>query len=341
MTLLERYIAEYPNRMGKVLEKFDNIEKMTIDDLQAVVDKFDPIYPSSADTYKINIKSYIEWLNKNGAETIVKPEEINALKFSLRQNDYVIFDDASLHKAWRRFFDSAEELNKNFDNKRVLVTYAASILLFHGMTVPQLMALKLNQVHDDGAIDGYENIVLTPKDQAIVMNYKYMKVSANRKKLVGDTYIRSSIEEVSEDFLYRQFSRVKVSDADIKTNLGIKNIILAGQFNRIYQLEKKYGEVEYNHKIPDWFSDILNEGEEIAPATFVNRRRQYQKYRQQRKEWEAVKSEMEVSSEPIEKEPQHSDVAELLERLDQTRKILYSAMQEIECIENELKKLKI
>ena len=331
MTLLERYKAEYPNRRIKAVASFDNIENMTFDELQKVVSKGEPINPESATTYTINIKSYIEWLNANGISTKITPAEVSNLKFPLRSSDYVIFDDESLHQAWRRFFDSAEEVKGRFATDRVLITYAATILIFHGMTVQQLMELELSQVHDDGVIEGYEHIKLTPKDQAIIMNYKYLKVSPNGKALTGTKYIRSSMENVTEDFIYRQFARIKVADPNTKTVLGLKNIILAGQFNRIYEMEQKYGMIKWNCKLPDWFVNVLNENGELPHATFSKRRNQYEEYKWQRK---GKESKMEVKPVPEPKPEPVNRVAELLERLDK-------AMEEIEYVKSELKKLNL
>lgn len=221
--------------------------------------------------------------------------------------------------------NQAIKSGSQFSANSYLMSYAAGILGFHGLTDEQIIELDLIDITTEG-VKGY-NLPLTKEDINILMSYKDVTTLANHMPLIGSKYIRSSrgIDNIDGAFLSRPLWRLKLPEeySYLKNLLRVQNLYQLGVYNRIYELEKSTGEtVTLGGITPLWFKKIIGKAE---MAITVNKKR-YIQYKHDREEAQSDIPKEVITSEHISKQEIQKKYDELLQR----RRELDKEIQELQ-----------
>lgn len=287
--LINEYMAERNNLQAFELLKFESYPKylheMTIKEVNEIISGWNPVLPRTAMYTARKIGQYLEWLEKRGVSVAFKASE---LIFPIKKdNEAMIFSTVDIQKFYDILYGAIERqatLNgTNASTDVFLMTHAAGILAFYGLSDKQILDLDYSDVQPDG-VRGYD-LPLTQDDINVLMSYKNFKTYENRKSLKGEKYIRSVVygQTLDGQYINRPLSRVVCEDEYkfVREILTTSKLNLFGKFNRVYLEEQKRGElIPDKGVIPEWFSDIFK----VSINWRGKRRKEYISYRNARNE---------------------------------------------------------
>lgn len=341
----DEYVKAYPNRVVSALKKFDDIAKnlheMSTSEVNAITEKWSATTEATAANLRNMVKLYFDWLENQSIKVV---PSISDIVFPVKQTQFLVYDSETLHATWDKLLLSCERKatldGTTGTEDRLLVTYAAGILAFYGLTTEQILALDLSDVQKDGVL-GYD-LPLTEKDIEILLKYKSLTRFKNNQVLTGTKYIRA-VYEVSAEIIDRPLGIVKCCDSEkyLASILTHKNLAKLGAYSRIYDVEQSTEPLNLSEQyaLPEWFFEEL---EKVTGKKIVNTRRSsykkdYKAYRDERRAYESKKP---VSEKPkiVEKtkpvgKPQLIDYDELFEEIN-------FALAELEVIKKSLLKSK-
>ena len=347
----DEYVQTYPNRVVSALKKFaneaKNLHQMSTDEVNDITEKWSATTEASAANIRNTIKLYFEWLENQGIDVLPILSEI---VFPIKQTQFLVYDSETFHATWDKLLLSCERKatldGTTGTEDRLLVTYAAGILAFYGLTTEQILALDLSDVQKDGVL-GYD-LPLTEKDIEILLKYKSLTRFKNNQVLTGTKYIRA-VYEVSAEIIDRPLGIVKCCDSEkyLASILTHKNLAKLGAYSRIYAIEQSTEPLKLSEQyaLPEWFFAEL---EKVTGKKIVNTRRSsykkdYKAYRDERRAYEsknnkAYVAKIEKSFKQLEKpklveKPQLIDYDELFEEIN-------FALAELEVIKKSLLKSK-
>lgn len=288
---IEEYVKEYPQRPLQALEKFrycsKNLHEMTLQEINELVDAWNPLDEGTALNQKKQIVYYFRWLKENGINVDVEmPYDI---QIPLSTKKYLIYSTNDLAKYYNILFNYLERqaitTGGTFNKDTYYMCYAAGILAFYGLTEEQILELDLSDIQNTG-VNGYD-IPLTPNDIYILLAYKNITRLANNMPLYGTKYIRSTRkngESIDKAYLSRPIWRITFEKeyAYLKNLLRVSNLYWLGIYNRIYKYETtNFANVciQINKITPDWFADFVGEA---SKAQLVSRKKEYIEYRLER-----------------------------------------------------------
>lgn len=326
--LIDEYIAEYPLRQHDELLKFKSCEKnlheMTLNEVNEIVSKWNPVSANTALRTKWKIAQYLDWL-------IFKKRQ--SIKFDIMEVDLPTKDAPSNYifstKDIQQYYDilnlaierKAAMDGTNASNQIFKMTHAAGVLAFYGLTDKQILDLDLSDIQPEG-VRGY-NLPLTQEDINILMAYKNTWSYDGFHQLKGTKFIRTRVSDgstIDSYFLNRPLSKVVVEEkySYIKALLKTSQLNLFGKFNEVYRKEIKYGEaIPDIGKMPDWFKNIFK----VSPNWLTKIRKQYIEYRDARDaDEEAKESSDRVITNQLNEI--NSQIAELNKEAERLRKQL-------------------
>ena len=341
------YVSAYPTRNVSTLKKFvneaKNLHEMSTAEINAITEKWEGTTPASASNMKSIISQYFNWCAENNISVAA---DVNSIVFPKKTTEFLIYSSEMLHEYWEKYLKSCEreavKTGDGYNRARFLVSYAASILSFYGMTCEQILDLNLSDVQPDGII-GYD-LPLTKADIDVLLEYKNLTESENHKKLTGYKYVRSA-GKVSERTLNNGVNQgnCETKDKYLKAILTFKNTYVLGRYAEIYAAEKSTGElvtVDKRAVAPKFFTDRINliVGKEAQMQTILAYKREYVTYRSERMVYESKNGveyveKINRSFEQLEKtQPKPVDNAELKNALSE----IDFALAEIEVIKKSL-----
>ena len=291
----DEYVQTYPNRVVSALKKFaneaKNLHQMSTDEVNDITEKWSATTEASAANIRNTIKLYFEWLENQGIDVLPILSEI---VFPIKQTQFLVYDSETFHATWDKLLLSCERKatldGTTGTEDRLLVTYAAGILAFYGLTTEQILALDLSDVQKDGVL-GYD-LPLTEKDIEILLKYKSLTRFKNNQVLTGTKYIRA-VYEVSAEIIDRPLGIVKCCDSEkyLASILTHKNLAKLGAYSRIYAIEQSTEPLKLSEQyaLPEWFFAEL---EKVTGKKIVNTRRSsykkdYKAYRDERRAYES------------------------------------------------------
>ncbi len=329
--MIEEYIKEYPKRPLQALEKFRNsplnLHEMSLSELNEAVSKWKPLSARTAYNQRKDILNYFKWLLSKGIK--VDLSIVDKIEIPISEVKYLIFSTQDIIHYYNLLFsvltNQAIKSGSQFSANSYLMSYAAGILGFHGLTDEQIIELDLTDITTEG-VKGY-NLPLTKEDINILMSYKDVTTLANHMPLIGSKYIRSSrgIDNIDGAFLSRPLWRLKLPEeyGYLKNLLRVQNLYQLGVYNRIYELEKSTGEIVTLGGItPLWFKKIIGKAE---MAITINKKR-YIQYKHDREEAQSDIQKEIITSEYISKQELEKKYDELLQR----RRELDKEIQELQ-----------
>lgn len=288
--LISNYIDSNPHRKEKsILEllRFEKTDKflheMTIKEVNAETANWTPVSRETAVKTKSKISQYLKWLSDQNvsvafnAKDIVLPlkETVSAEIYSTKDiYHYYELLEMSINRMVTRDGTS-------FSGRYLLMTKAAGILAFYGLSDDQILSLDLSDISNEG-VAGY-NLPLTQRDIDTLLAYKRLERYDNNKTLKGTKYIRTVTPDVLPNtlFLNATFKFIKVEDEYkyLLTALKTSQLNLFGKFDRVYREEKSRGEdIASTRQIPQWFADIFN----VSKNWLTKMKKEYLEYRKKR-----------------------------------------------------------
>lgn len=329
--MIDEYIKEYPKRPLQALEKFRNsplnLHEMSLSELNEAVSKWKPLSTRTAYNQRKDILNYFKWLLSKGIK--VDLSIVDKIEIPISEVKYLIFSTQDIIHYYNLLFsvltNQAIKSGSQFSANSYLMSYAAGILGFHGLTDEQIIELDLTDITTEG-VKGY-NLPLTKEDINILMSYKDVTTLANHMPLIGSKYIRSSrgIDNIDGAFLSRPLWRLKLPEeySYLKNLLRVQNLYQLGVYNRIYELEKSTGEtVTLGGITPLWFKKIIGKAE---MAITINKKR-YIQYKHDREEAQSDIPKEVIISEHTSKQEIQKKYDELLQR----RRELDKEIQELQ-----------
>ena len=333
--MLAEYIKEYPKRPLQTLNKFKNVHKylheMTVEEINSETKKWKPLAENTANKQKKEIRDYFRWLQTKGIN--VNPNIAADINIPTSTIMFLIYSSEDIAYYYDKLFNYLQKSSvingTNFDKRSYLMSYAAGILAFYGLTEEQIINLDLSDVQPDRII-GYD-LPLTDKDMTILLEYKNTTKLANKMPLIGTKYIRSpylDAQNIDSAYLSRPIWRIKF-DKDhefLKSLLRVSNLYQLGIYNRTYQHEKQHNEILRNNATtPQWFIDML---------TFKNvnsvciAKKEYIEYRKERDNATTCNKpkELESTSTKSNEEIIHKRINDIAEQI----KNLSSELQELQ-----------
>lgn len=346
----DEYVQTYPNRVVSALKKFDDIAKnlheMSTDEVNAITEKWSATTEATAANLRNMIKLYFEWLENQGIKVV---PSISDIVFPVKQTQFLVYNSETLHATWDKLLLSCERKatldGTTGTEDRLLITYAAGILAFYGLTTEQILALDLSDIQKDGVI-GYD-LPLTEKDIDVLLRYKSLTRFKNNQVLSGTKYIRA-IYEVSAEIIDRPLGIVKCCDSEkyLASVLTHKNLSKLGAYSRIYDVEQSTEPLNLSEQyaLPEWFFEELEKatGKKIINTRRSSYKKDYKAYRDERRGYEtknnkAYVAKIEKSFKQLENvkpaEPKPS--AELLSALA----YVTSALTEVDALKKNLLKI--
>ena len=345
------YVSAYPTRNVSTLKKFvnepKNLHEMSTAEINAITEKWEGTTPASAANMKSIISQYFNWCAEN---SISVAADVSSIVFPKKTTEFLIYSSEILHEYWEKYLKSCEreavKTGDGYNRARFLVSYAASILSFYGLTGEQILDLNLSDVQPDGII-GYD-LPLTQADIDVLLEYKNLTESENHKKLEGYKYVRSA-GKVSERTLNNGVNQgnCEAKDKYLKAILTFKNTYVLGRYAEIYAIEKSTGNLVdcANRAIPaDFFTKRIDliVGKKAQMQTILSYKREYAAYRSERMVYESKnnveytkkldESFAQLEAKPVEK-PQLIDYDELFAEIN-------FALGELEVIKKSLLKAK-
>lgn len=332
----DEYKKEFPNKNVTALNKFvnevKNLHEMSTDELNAIIASWGGTTYATAMNRKSMIKLYLNWLTKNGVEVKANPEDIVV---PLKTTEFFIYSSENLHEYWGKYLESCEfeatKTGEYHSRERYLTSYVANILSFYGLTLKQILDINLDDVNPNG-IAGYD-IPLTKADIDVLLEYKGLNEFANKKKVGGKKYIRST-GVVSESTLDYGITHGACGEDGkwLKHILSCRNLYKLGRFAKIYETEQRNGKLVdcSNRAVPaDWFIKEISliVGREAKSGRLTSYKKIYDAYRAERMEYEAQHNKnyvakIDESFKQIEKTVEKPDVSGLLEALKYVNKAI-------------------
>lgn len=297
--MFNEYLEENPridakNTQG--LKKFQDspkhLHEMTVEELNEVAKNCNAITEEVASKYKREIKHYLKWLNSKNIQ--VNPTIAERIKFPIADMQFLVYSTEDIAYYYDLFFKALEkyQTRKTTINKGTfLMGWASGILAFHGLTPEQIIDLDLNDVTSDG-VKGYD-LPLSKEDIKILIQYKDLKKTGNKKDLVGNKYIRTTPDskgEINFRFLSIPLWRNHLGDEDnyLKGILRVTNLYQLGIFNRLYEYEKEHNlNLNAHQATPEWFIKI-GRLENRCLNNIVKTKKDYFAYRTERDESQKV-----------------------------------------------------
>lgn len=287
----DEYKATYPKRVVAALNKFvgeaKNLHSMSTDEVNAITGKWSATTEASAANIRNTIKLYFEWLENQNIDVL---PILSNIVFPIKQAQFLVYDSETLHAAWEKLLASCERKatldGTTGTEDRLLISYAAGILSFYGLTTEQILALDLSDVQKDGVI-GYD-LPLTEKDIDVLLRYKNLTRFKNNQVLTGTKYIRA-VYEVSADIIDRPLGIVKCCDSEkyLASVLTHKNLAKLGAYSRIYGIEQSTEPLNLSEQyaLPEWFFEELEKatGKKIVNSRRSSYKKDYKAYRDERR----------------------------------------------------------
>lgn len=286
--MVNEYKKEYPDRPMAALEKFGDCTKylheMTLEEINNETKNWDALSFSSIGVYRQLIMYYLRWLQTKGVKT--EPMIAKDIIIPIVENQYLIYSTDDLAFYYEKLFKFLEKQavkEGGFYNKeRYYLPYATGILAFYGLTDKEIAELDLSDVQLDG-VYGFD-LPLTDNDLEILNAYKKVDSLSRNVPLLGTKYIRSTLKNslIDNSFMSRPIRRIQFDEENeyLKQLLSISNLRRLGKFARIYDAEKRTGQIlEIRCKNPEWFSEIIKAKSDISLA---KAKKEYIEYRIER-----------------------------------------------------------
>lgn len=340
--MLAEYIKEYPKRPLQTLNKFKNIKKylheMTLEEINAETKNWKPLAENTANKQKREIRDYFRWLQTKGIN--INPDIALEISIPISKVLFLIYSSDDIFYYYEMLFGYLQKTSvingANFDKRSYLMSYAAGILAFYGLTEEQIINLDLSDVQPDGII-GYD-LPLSDKDMTILLEYKNTTKLANKMPLLGTKYIRSpylNAQNIDSAYLSRPIWRIKFDEEHefLKSLLRVSNLYQLGIYNRTYFHEKQHKEfLRNNTATPQWFIDMLpfKNANSVCIA-----KKEYIDYRKERdnattrielKDTQSTKSTSSESNEEL-IQKRISDIAEQIQNLSSELKELQNLIK--------------
>ena len=233
---------------------------------------------------------------------------------------FMVYTSNDIHTLWGKFLKSAERYamahNEFYSETSFLLSYAAGILAYHGLTIEEILTLELWKVTRDG-VKGYD-LDLTERDIEVLMRYKNQDVANNGRPLIGNTYVRTTTGIVRELELNRMITATPIEEQDtwLRKILTCTNLQKLGSFARIYKREVETGQLlrEGKSKMPEWFTEILERPrkKKLGTTRLTELKHEYIEYRNERSDIPPVE-EKKVEPIPLEIELWNSIVEKMTE----------------------------
>ena len=262
--MFDEYVAEFPNRALQALNKFadspKNLHEMSADEISEVFTKSGAMSEKTAMNQRSDIRLYLNWLQSKGVKC--NPDVVNKVEHMTDTKQFRIFNTDDLDREFKKLYayldKVAEEKKSSYSRVPFLMNQVADILAFYGLTVEQIIALRLTDVTIDG-VAGYD-LPLTKYDKSLLMSYRNTRKSGN-KMLLGDTYIRTtSPMPVQPRLISNPLSNIKYDDEHeyLKSLLRVSNVYDLGVLNRIYEREQTESEkiLAKRSAMPQWAVEI-------------------------------------------------------------------------------------
>ena len=343
----DEYVQTYPNRVVSTLKKFvneaKNLHQMSTDEVNDITEKWSATTEASAANIRNTIKLYFEWLENQGIDVL---PILDKIVFPIKQAQFLVYDSETLHATWEKLLASCERKatldGTTGTEDRLLISYAAGILSFYGLTTDEILALDLSDVQKDGVI-GYD-LPLTEKDIDVLLRYKNLTRFKNNQVLTGTKYIRA-VYEVSADIIDRPLGIVKCCDSEkyLASVLTHKNLSKLGAYSRIYDVEQSTEPLNLSEQyaLPEWFFAELEKatGKKLVNSRRSSYKKDYKAYRDERKSFKNQKSVLErstpVSKKPVLSVPEPKPNTELLATLA----YVTSALTQVDTLKQNLLKI--
>lgn len=262
--MFDEYVAEFPNRALQALNKFadspKNLHEMSADEISEVFTNAGAMSEKTAMNQRSDIRLYLNWLRSKGVKC--NPDVANKVEHMTDTKQFRIFNTDDLDREFKKLYayldKVAEEKKSSYSRVPFLMNQVADILAFYGLTVEQIIALRLTDVTIDG-VAGYD-LPLTKYDKSLLMSYRNTRKSGN-KMLLGDTYIRTtSPMPVQPRLISNPLSNIKYDDEHeyLKSLLRVSNMYDLGVLNRIYEREQTESEkiLAKRSAMPQWAVEI-------------------------------------------------------------------------------------
>ena len=302
--LIDEYAEKYPNRTADIqfIKKFEGCEKylheMTANEITSIVNSWGKLAPQTEYIRKRNLANYFKFLQENGARVV---PNVNNISFPIAEREHNIYSTKDIAHYYDILFKELEKnaalTGKTFDKSTYLMSYASGILAFCGIEPEQILKLSLSDITPDG-VNGY-NLFLTREDIEILLAYKNLSVTANRMRLVGDKYIRTTLKtkgEINVRYLMKPIWRVELDEEHtyLRTLLSVHTLYKFGIFNRIYQYEKANNVfIKPRIATPDWFIKIT-QADNMSDTEISLLRGKYYQYREERNGTQQAEEESDV-----------------------------------------------
>lgn len=286
------YFAEFPNRkeakatLNRFADAPKSLHEMSIDEINAVTAKWEQLAPTTAKKMRMQIKLYFEWVAQNGIKTNL--EAYKLMDIPVKQNQYLVYSTDDLRRFWDKAFNAYEryaaKTGKTFDRNAYLVSEAASILSFYGLTEEEIIDLDLCDV-TAGGVKGLSDV--KPEDIEVLMAYRNVKVLSNNLVLNGVKYIRNGRDSVTKDYLTNNLHRKEdmlPEDRGVKTFISCAYAYKMGKFARAYEYEiANKVTLGADRIIPKWFTDIMGK---LSPNATTKYKNEFIEYRAERRKAE-------------------------------------------------------
>lgn len=311
--LFDEYVAEYPARATGGLRYFENspknLHEMTLGEINEIYSNSPEVSEKTAASHRSIIRLYLKWLQSKGVKC--DPTIADEIEHVLIQKKYLIFSTDDLDYYYQVLEDCLTEIAENGGKKispvSLLMSHAAGILSFYGLTEEEIIALRYDDVQPDG-VQGYD-LPLTEKDLRYLIDYKECRAS-NGRPLKGEGYIRSAQNfPINSTFVSRAVWRLKLDATHdyLKSLLHMGNLYQLGVFNRAFEREKKEAKkIIKNNMTPEWFIEMACD--DVSPNAVAKTKAKYIDYRTERIETEQKRIEEATSQ--IEKPKQVDDPVE-------------------------------
>ena len=280
------YTKEYPRRPVSELKKFESCPKalheMTLTEVNEIVKDFQPVLRNTALRARRIIAQYFDWLSEKGVQVSL---DAKGIEFPITSEmEHYVYNSNDIHQYFVILDNAIKEhdalIGATTSHEALLMTHAAGILAFYGLTDEQILNLDLKDVLPTGVV-GFD-LPLSKDDMAVLMEYKGMDKFANGLPLLGTKYIRTTYSYNTEiedpRFLSRPLVRLNISKEYnyLKDLLKPTTLNLMGKFDRAFRYEKENGEeIKMNITTPQWFGKIM----QLKGSWLAERKKDYIAYR--------------------------------------------------------------
>ena len=276
-------VAAAESEIGKTIE-----DGYSESDYTALLEKLNVTNVNVMRTYKSRIKSYLEWLCKNG---VIGEERILVLK----QINYGAIDNARVLddryfptlSALQEYIDDCVDSAQRLDDNVFAMQISALYLVWYGVSIDELMRIKKSDVHQDRIDVGNRVIIPAPSVMDYIIDYRFSNgYSSQANQIIFLKYAPSGLLFrtakspciTSTTALHTAIRTLAKYGEKSARSLTYEKVYWSGIFNRAYQYELSNGPIPQNNV--EIKEQIFNESYESD--SIANRRlaeyRQFQEH---------------------------------------------------------------